>query len=721
MKGQKGQAAAEDKKGRKKDKAGRGQQERSLVAHGGPRLTQPGQPAEGQRAPARRGSRRPRDHQPESPSHGAHLGPESPSHGAHLGPESPSHGAHRGPARAPATEPTAGQREPQERSPPRASESPSHGAHRGPARAPATEPTVGQREPQPRSPSWASESPSHEAHRGPARAPAPEPTVGQREPQPRSPPWARESPSPGAHRGPERAPAPEPTECQREPQPRSPTRARERTSVRCQGEDFGKSEKYLKADEFLADSVSTMMSGSTDKGSLSVRGLEITKRGGILEQGLSMCLEDPYDKILNVKGFINLGTSENRLCFDLLHERLTRADMHHLDPYMLQYNDPRGIKSTRQEIARFLTDYCQASGSLNPENIILMNGCGAIFSALSTAICNPGDGFLIPAPYYTSIDIYTSLYSGIKPVHVPLSSKLLEGESYPFQLTIQKLEDAMEQGKKQGIQIKALIVVNPQNPFGGIYSDQLLIEMLNFGHRHSLHVVVDEIYMLSIFDNSTFRSVLSFHNVPDPERTHFIWGFSKDLAMNGMRIGMLYTRNQQLCNSMSRLACLHQCPGPTQYMISQLLKDRDWLDNVFFPTNKQRLKESQKILVNGLQDLGIPVIQGSAGLYVWADFRKFMKSQTFEAEMELWMKLIKEKVYIAPGKAFECYEPGWFRLTFSLTSDILEICIQKLHKIINPTPKMRYRLISKGSIQDDVTLLEDGDVMTLVNAEKIVN
>jgi len=52
----------------------------------------------------------------------------------------------------------------------------------------------------------------------------------------------------------------------------------------------------------------------------------------------------------------------------------------------------------------------------------------------------------------------------------------------------------------------------------------------------------------------------------------------------------------------------------------------DWLDNVFFPTNKRRLKEAQNLLVDRLADIGIPVLKSSGGLYVWADFRKVRKS-----------------------------------------------------------------------------------------------
>lgn len=83
----------------------------------------------------------------------------------------------------------------------------------------------------------------------------------------------------------------------------------------------------------------------------------------------------------------------------------------------------------------------------------------------------------------------------------------------------------------------------------------------------------------------------------------------------------------------------------------------DWLDNVFFPTNKKRLKEAQNILVDGLADVGIPVLKSSGGLYVWADFRKVCKKFEKGWECKTW----KCKVYLcmllhtyqSPGKSFQ--------------------------------------------------------------------
>ncbi|KAM7123893.1 LOW QUALITY PROTEIN: 1-aminocyclopropane-1-carboxylate synthase-like protein 1 [Ciconia maguari] len=404
---------------------------------------------------------------------------------------------------------------------------------------------------------------------------------------------------------------------------------------------------------------------------------------GLLDVGFALYIADPFDWELNPQGILNLGTSENKLCFDLIEERLTRPDMNYLEPDLFQYSDTQGTRSFREEIAKFLTDYARAAKVLNPEHITVMNVCCAGFATLSTVLCDPGDGYLIPAAYYGGINSKMWLYGRIQPVHVPLFSEVTDEESHPFQLTVEKLEDALQRAKKQGIQVRALILTKPHNPLGDIYSAQLLKECLEFAHRYELHVIMDEIYMLSVFDDTTFTSVLSLDCLPDPERTHFMWGFSKDFGMSGIRVAVLYTRNHEIRKAVNQLAVFHSCPGSVQHALSQFLRDRDWLDNVFFPTNKKRLKEAQNILVDGLADVGIPVLKSSGGLCVWADFRKFLRSQTFEAELELWQKLLDKKLLSSPGKAFYCYEPGWFRLVFSDSVDKIYLCIQRLEQMLH--------------------------------------
>ncbi|OXB53719.1 hypothetical protein ASZ78_011566 [Callipepla squamata] len=385
---------------------------------------------------------------------------------------------------------------------------------------------------------------------------------------------------------------------------------------------------------------------------LSARGARIAVGvPGPQDRGFALYAADPFDRERNpevreaapgaagsrrgsaaqcplFQGIVNLGTSENRLCFDLIEERLTRPDMNCLEPDLFQYPDTQGARSFREEIAKFLTDYTRAPEELRPEHVS-------------------------------------------------------NEESHPFQLTVEKLEAAIQRAKEQGIRVRILVLINPNNPVGDIYPAQLLKECLEFAHRHELHVIMDEIYMLSVYDDITFTSVLSLDSLPDPERTHFMWGFSKDFGMSGIRVGVLHTQNHEIQKAVNQLAVFHGCPGPVQHVLSQLLKDRDWLDNVFFPTNKKRLKEAQNLLVDGLADIGIPVLKSSGGLFVWADFRKFLKSPTFEAELELWQKLLDKKLLISPGKAFYCYEPGWFRLVFSDSVDKIYLCIERLQQMLH--------------------------------------
>uniref|UniRef100_A0A669QPT0 Aminotransferase class I/classII large domain-containing protein n=1 Tax=Phasianus colchicus TaxID=9054 RepID=A0A669QPT0_PHACC len=373
---------------------------------------------------------------------------------------------------------------------------------------------------------------------------------------------------------------------------------------------------------------------------LSARGARIAAGvPGLLDGGFALYVADPFDRERNPEGVVNLGTSENRLCFDLIEERVTLCMIVVVvwlpHSSVLNLNHRGGGVSVKEHLFCFF-------------QITVMNGCCAVFATLSTVLCDPGGDF--PWKGTVCSCCILQLQFGVTAV----------SHCWFFFF--------------QGIRVRVLVLINPNNPLGDIYPAQLLKECLEFAHRHELHVIMDEIYMLSVYDDTTFTSVLSLDSLPDLERTHFMWGFSKDFGMSGIRVGVLYTRNHEIQKAVNQLAVFHSCPGPVQHILTQVLKDRDWLDNVFFPTNKKRLKEAQNLLVDGLADIGIPVLKSSGGLFVWADFRKFLKSQTFEAELELWQKLLDKKLLISPGKAFYCHEPGWFRLVFSDSVDKIYLC-----------------------------------------------
>ncbi|TRY87234.1 hypothetical protein DNTS_031748 [Danionella cerebrum] len=412
---------------------------------------------------------------------------------------------------------------------------------------------------------------------------------------------------------------------------------------------------------------------------LSRRGNRMLLHQGILQEGYNQYHANKHDDNSNPHGIINLGTSENKLCFDLLQKRLMRPDMLHIEPSVLQYPDWKGHSFLREEVAKFLSEHCHSPKPLKADNVVVLNGCGSLFSALAAVLCDPEDAILIPSPFYGVITEDVDLYSSVKLHHVPLHSQLSGSDVRPFQLTVEKLEDSLKQAKKEGLNVKALILLNPHNPLGEVYSSEEMTSFLQFAKSHQLHVVVDEIYMLSVFsEEETFRSVLSLDGLPDPQRTHVLWGVSKDFAMAGMRVGVVYSENKDLVQALDQLGCFHGVPGPTQYQVTQLLRDRDWMNREFLPENKRRLREAHGFLTEELKKLGIPFLQRSAGFFIWADLSKYLKEQTFAAELFVWRCFLKHRVLVSCGQAFRCVCPGWFRIIFTEQQHKLQLGVQRI-------------------------------------------
>ncbi|XP_050753493.1 1-aminocyclopropane-1-carboxylate synthase-like protein 1 isoform X2 [Gymnogyps californianus] len=416
---------------------------------------------------------------------------------------------------------------------------------------------------------------------------------------------------------------------------------------------------------------------------LSARGNIANIFRGSTEEGYKAYHADKYDEDKNPNGIINFGTSENKLCFDLMSKRLTQTDMNLMEPPLLQYPDWKGHMFLREEVARFLTYYCKAPAPLKAENVIVLNGCGSLFSALATVLCDPGEAVLIATPFYGGITQSVFLYGNVKLVYAYLDSKITGTSTRPFQLTVEKLEKALQDARAEGVTVRALILLNPQNPLGDIYSLSELRDYLEFAKRHELHVIVDEIYMLSVFDESaTFHSVLGMDRLPDPQRTHVMWGISKDFAVSGIRFGTLYTENQDVANAVASLCYFHGVCGPVQHKVAQLLRDRDWINQVYLRANHARLKAAHTYVTDELKTLGVPFLNRNAGFFVWIDFRKYLRTGTFEEEMLLWRRFLDNKVLLSCGKAFECSEPGWFRIIFADKTHRLQLGMQRIRKVL---------------------------------------
>ncbi|KAL9955480.1 hypothetical protein ACROYT_G036811 [Oculina patagonica] len=391
---------------------------------------------------------------------------------------------------------------------------------------------------------------------------------------------------------------------------------------------------------------------------------------------------NPFHKTKNPQGIINMGTSENTLAFDLLKDKLEEKESHAILQEHTMYFPAVGLKSFRETIADFLNYYMKPVEPMVPENLIVSNGATPLVDTLAYTIADEGEGLLIPSPFYGSFLLDLQTRSRVVPFPVELSSKPGPGETKPFELSEARLELALKKATEQGIKIRGLLLCNPNNPLGVIYSEELLQSCLQFAARHSLHVIVDEIYMLCGFkEGCSVTNVLSLKNVPNKEMIHVLWGFSKDFGVSGFRCGVLHTSNKEVYGAITTgYARFHDVPTPTQILLENLIKDKGWLDNTFIPTNQQRLRNAHKMACDALREVGIQVLPGECGLFMWVDFREL--APTFEAEMQLYERVMANGVFIFPGAYFKCPEPGWFRIVFALETETLQIGLRRIQETI---------------------------------------
>ncbi|XP_077994973.1 1-aminocyclopropane-1-carboxylate synthase-like protein 1 [Glandiceps talaboti] len=422
----------------------------------------------------------------------------------------------------------------------------------------------------------------------------------------------------------------------------------------------------------------------TDDSLLSQRGDNYLKTSVILEHGASAWQQNKYHKEKNPQGIINLGTAENIISHDLVAEKLSQLD----NPFkvssneLLRYQPYTGMPELKTSMTSFLNKHSNVYQPLDPANLVILNGCGPCIAALAQVLCNAKDAWLISTPYYASVQKDVQRLADVQLVHADLTSQSADGNGEPFQLTVSVLEEALLRAQKQDINVRVLFLMNPHNPLGDVYSEQLLKDCLQFAKRHKLHVILDEIYMFSVFqDDTKFVSVLSLDNLPDPQRTHFIWGFSKDFCMSGLRCGAIYSWNKQVISALGKIAFFFCASSPTQVTLNQLLADEEWMTN-FMLTNCQRLKESHKFMSQELTKLGIPHLVRPAAIFIWIDLRQYISPLTFENELLLYQEFLDCGVYIPAGKGFFCSEPGWFRMVFTIPRDWQDKALKRIAAVL---------------------------------------
>lgn len=199
-----------------------------------------------------------------------------------------------------------------------------------------------------------------------------------------------------------------------------------------------------------------------------------------------------------------------------------------------KYTPAAGIIPLRKAIAQRLKEDCCVDYDYT--QIVVASGAKhSVYIALA-AITNPGDEIIIPAPFWVSYYEMVRMVGGT-PVIVEA------GEEQNFKITAQQLEAAITE------KTKCLMLNNPSNPTGMIYSADELRAIADVCVKHDLYILADEIYYQLIYDGIEFTSIASLGDEVK-ERTLLVNGVSKSYAMTGWRVGYC-AANKTLAKIMS--------------------------------------------------------------------------------------------------------------------------------------------------------------------------
>ena len=375
---------------------------------------------------------------------------------------------------------------------------------------------------------------------------------------------------------------------------------------------------------------------------------------------------DAWHPTENPDGYIALCIAENKLVWDLLEPRL-RAERE-VPEAAVGYDAMVGATTVREQLAAYL-GRAFLGRAVDPGHLTLLNGAGSVLEMLFYVLADDGEGVLVPTPSYAGFWADLETRDGLHVVPVHCRSE--DG----FRLTPQLLDAALDGA---GRPVTSLLFTSPNNPLGWVYSAEEIDEVLTWADRRGIHVVMDEIYALSVFGETPFVSAAQVRD-DFGDRIHLVWAFSKDFAMSGLRAGVLYSQNADVLEAIDRIAYWAACSGDTQRLLGNMVADSSWVDT-FVAENQHRLGEAHRRASGALAAAGIEHFAAEAGFFVLCDLRPFMSEVTWAEEERIWRRLLDSAgVNLTPGSACRVGEPGFFRLCFAnQPSEAVEVAVGRI-------------------------------------------
>ncbi|MEB3774092.1 MAG: pyridoxal phosphate-dependent aminotransferase [Desulfurococcales archaeon] len=305
-----------------------------------------------------------------------------------------------------------------------------------------------------------------------------------------------------------------------------------------------------------------------------------------------------------------------------------------LDEGFTGYTETAGIPELREAIAWYLNN--RYGAGVDPEEVIVTTGAKtAVFMGLA-AYVRPGDEVIIPEPSYYAYAQVVKLFGG-RPRFVPM--KFTPGVG--FELDVEAIEDAVTGSTR------AIVVTNPHNPTGAVFSPGQVEAIYELARRRGLVVVVDEIYDNFVYD-AGFKSFLSFSDWRD--NIVYINGFSKTFSMTGWRLGYIVARREVVPKLVDLAVTLYSCaPSFAQKAAVEAIRG-DW-----GPVEEMVREFSARasLLASLLEDVkGFESYKPQGAFYMFPRVSGLLARMGATAEEMVKRLLFTKGVLLLPGSSF---------------------------------------------------------------------
>lgn len=324
-----------------------------------------------------------------------------------------------------------------------------------------------------------------------------------------------------------------------------------------------------------------------------------------------------------------------------------------------QYSITCGAKNLREAIAK---KHEKLTGNTtNPdENVVVTCGGTEAMMASMMAITNPSDKVIIFSPFYENYKA-DAILSGAEPIFVKLNPP-------NFDFDINELENAFKQNPK------AIILCNPSNPSGKVFTREELQIIADFAEKYDTYVVTDEVYEHIVYKPYVHTYFASLPKMKD--RTITTTSLSKTYSITGWRLGYTIANKEitQAIKSVHDFLTVGAAAPLQEAAIVGLNFGDEYYENL-----QEKYTHKRDIFLNGLKEIGLDFYSPQGTYFVMVDISKFNRKSDYDFCVELSQKI---GVTPVPGSSFfKDDNNDYVRFHFAKNDDTLIEAINRLRKI----------------------------------------